>query len=269
VKLADFGIATMSDATELTVHGQLVGTPKYVSPEQAVGQKATYASDIYAVGVLLFEMVAGDPPFDAETSAATLAAHSQAPVPSLQEARPDVPGWYAAVVERALAKDPADRFPDAAAMRAALVGGEAGALTEVLAAPAATRTMTLPMTAPAEEAGPRARPGWLIPALIAIVALLVGLGAWALSRDSGDTVVPPQTTNATNPPATAAPTTPPTSPPTNPPTAPPTSPPTNPPTAAPTTPPTTSPPAAVAPPGEGNDDKVPPGQEKKGGPGKQ
>jgi serine/threonine-protein kinase len=240
VKLADFGIATMSDATELTMHGQVVGTPKYLSPEQAMGEKATPASDLYAVGVLLFEMAAGRPPFDAETSAATLAAHTRAPVPSLRDAQPDVPEWYADVVERALAKNPADRFPDAASMRAALLGGEASALTEAMTQPVEavpTRTLTMaaaPVPVGEPAAVPRERPRWLIPVVIAIAALLISVGAWAVTRDSGTSGPPHPTTPATTTPAT--------------------------------TPPTTAPPAAVvpAPRGNANEDKAPPGQQKKG-----
>ncbi|MBA3287511.1 MAG: serine/threonine protein kinase, partial [Acidimicrobiia bacterium] len=124
VKLADFGIAKRLDevAGDLTGTGQFVGTPKYLAPEQMTGLPVTSAVDVYATGVLLFELLAGDPPFDAPTPVATAIAHRDAPVPDVRDRRPDVPDHVADVVARAMAKDPAARFPSADAMRAALAG---------------------------------------------------------------------------------------------------------------------------------------------------
>jgi serine/threonine-protein kinase len=121
-KLADFGIAKgVGDlATHLTADNQVVGTPRYLSPEQAAGKDATPASDLYGIGVVLFEMLSGTPPFVGDTPVATAAAHRHARVPSLLERRPDLDPDLAAVVERALAKAPGARYVDVAAMRRAL-----------------------------------------------------------------------------------------------------------------------------------------------------
>ena len=96
-KLADFGIAKRLDdlAGDLTATGQFVGTPTYLAPEQVAGQPATAATDLYSTGVLLFEMLAGGPPFDAGTPMATALAHRDAPVPDVRARRPDVPATVA------------------------------------------------------------------------------------------------------------------------------------------------------------------------------
>ena len=86
VKLADFGIAKrLGDlAADLTGTGQLVGTPKYLAPEQVVGEPVTAATDLYAVGVVLYEMLAGRPPFEGDTPIATAIAHRDAPIPDVR-----------------------------------------------------------------------------------------------------------------------------------------------------------------------------------------
>src|SRR5262249_6195060 len=145
VKLADFGIAkVLSDAgAELTLHGHVMGTPTYLAPERVAGQEATPRSDLYSVGVIGYEMVAGKPSFKGEHVAATLAAHQRAPVPSLLDVRPDAPAAYAAAIERGLAKDPADRFASADEMRDALTQP---AFEETMAV--RTQTMPLPPVPP-------------------------------------------------------------------------------------------------------------------------
>ena len=128
VKLADFGIARRLDdlALDLTAAHTVLGTPRYTSPEQLAGWPATAASDLYAVGVVLYEALAGYPPFDGASAAVVAAAHQVAPTPDVAAARPDVPPAVAGAVSRALAKDPAARFPTAGAMRAALGGAHGG-----------------------------------------------------------------------------------------------------------------------------------------------
>ena len=122
VKLADFGIAKrLGDiAGDVTGSGQFVGTPKYLAPEQVVGERSTPATDVYAVGVVLYEMLAGRPPYDAGNPVATAIAHRDAPIPDLHRVRPDVPDHLVAAVRRAMAKDPAERFASAEQMAAAL-----------------------------------------------------------------------------------------------------------------------------------------------------
>jgi serine/threonine-protein kinase len=127
LKVLDFGISKVSQpgirhAGVGTTHGLVLGTVDYMAPEQARGQtdRIDARTDLYAAGVVLYEMLCGRPPFTEENHVATLAAileHRYEPVRSL---RPDVPAELAALVERAIAVDPADRFQSAAAMREAL-----------------------------------------------------------------------------------------------------------------------------------------------------
>ena len=135
-KLADFGIAKRLDdlAGNVTATGQFIGTPTYLAPEQVAGQPATAATDLYSTGVLLFEMLAGGPPFDAGTPMATALAHRDAPVPDVRARRPDVPATVAETVRRAMAKDPAARFASAEQMRAALSGAPSAAAAGAAAA---------------------------------------------------------------------------------------------------------------------------------------
>ena len=128
VKLADFGIAKAVEgvASSLTATGQVIGTPAYLSPEQVDGQEATPRTDLYAVGVVLYEMLAGVPPFRSDQPFAVALAHRHDPVPAIEEHRADVPPALAAVVTRALEKDPAQRYASAGEMRRALEAARNG-----------------------------------------------------------------------------------------------------------------------------------------------
>lgn len=120
VVLMDFGIAQLASDLAGGGEGVLAGTPAYMSPEQVRGQAQTTASDIYGLGVLLYEMLTGCPPHTGPTPMAVAAKHlSETPAP-LQAAAPTVPAPLARVVMRCLAKDPAARYADAGAAAAAL-----------------------------------------------------------------------------------------------------------------------------------------------------
>jgi len=126
VRILDFGLARLRgqvgrDATQMNV---VVGTPNYMAPEQTVGGGIIDArTDIYAVGVVLFEMVVGDRPFQAEDTLALLGMHRAAPIPKLADRVPDnvdLPDGLQAVIEKAMAKSPGDRYPSAIELATAI-----------------------------------------------------------------------------------------------------------------------------------------------------
>ncbi|MEX2268321.1 MAG: protein kinase [Acidimicrobiia bacterium] len=200
VKLADFGIAkAIQGATAgLTATGEIVGTPAYLSPEQVEGRDATPRTDLYAVGVVLYEMLAGTPPFQADQALAVALAHRDDPVPPLEAHRADLPAGLSQVIGRALEKDPERRFTDAGEMRNALksvrngTGHAADDATIVTALPGATQTLPAAPTTnppPATNPAPAKRPTRRAPTrrsgkgvglLVFIVAAVVGLGAGLL-----------------------------------------------------------------------------------------
>jgi eukaryotic-like serine/threonine-protein kinase len=129
--LGDFGVAQAVSAAggeRITESGVTVGTPAYMSPEQASGGQVGPRSDIYALACVLYEMLAGHPPFLGATAQEVMARHVTDPVPSLRTARPAVPAAVEQAIERALAKVPADRFPTAAEFARALAEPPTSAL---------------------------------------------------------------------------------------------------------------------------------------------
>jgi hypothetical protein len=122
VKVADFGIAkaTATAGGDLTASGTVLGTPKYLSPEQVQGKEPDPRADLYSLGVVLFEMLAGRPPFQENTDMATALAQVQQPVPALGEMVPGLPSELTDLVGALLAKDPARRVPSALVLGSAL-----------------------------------------------------------------------------------------------------------------------------------------------------
>jgi len=202
VKLADFGIAKRLDQLDpdLTGTGQFVGTPRYLAPEQVVGDPVTPATDLYAAAVVLYEMLAGTPPFDAGTPLATAIAQRDETAPDVRDVRPDVPPALAAALVRAMAKRPQDRFPSAAAMRVGLGPVPADTAPE---GPPPTRVMAVP---------PGRRRTWLPAAVLVGVAAVV-LVMFLVGRDrepaagvvAGPGASPAPTTMASGAPTTLAP----------------------------------------------------------------
>jgi eukaryotic-like serine/threonine-protein kinase len=119
-KITDFGIARTLTEEGLTMAGRVLGTTDYVSPEQALGQPVTGQSDLYSLGVVLYEMLTGEVPFRGETPVAVAMRHVREDVPDVQLLRPEVSAATASVIDRAVSKDLSRRYRDAASMVAAL-----------------------------------------------------------------------------------------------------------------------------------------------------
>jgi serine/threonine-protein kinase len=120
-KVADFGTAKLASSSLQTVYGTIIGSPHTMSPEQAHGEPADERSDIYSLGIVMYQMLLGRPPFTGELMAVVM-QHIQSPPPAVdqQEDSPEMPGPLAQTVMQMLAKDPDDRFPGMKAVREAL-----------------------------------------------------------------------------------------------------------------------------------------------------
>ena len=134
VKLLDFGIAVTERSQDLTQTGSLIGSPLHMSPEQVRGERATPQSDIYSLGVTLYELIAGQPPLSGKNTFELMMAHINVqPVP-LHGIRQDIPPALSAIIDRALQKDPSQRFASAAEFSRAIASVEAvrsGVTTQV------------------------------------------------------------------------------------------------------------------------------------------
>ncbi|MBO0732497.1 MAG: protein kinase, partial [Acidimicrobiaceae bacterium] len=223
IKVTDFGIArTVHDhTTRLTSTGTVLGTPTYLSPEQAEGRSLDGRSDLYSLGVVLYEMATGTPPFRGDSSVAVAYQHVRQPLESPQARNPAVPAPLAAIITQALAKDPADRQPDAETLRDQL----SNAAVAKDPGPIPTTPMR-PTMVPAATEGPPATPvppvrrgRWRIPGLVALVSVAAIVGAVLLAQNldspspKAHATSPPPATQATptEPPLTPATTARPTS----------------------------------------------------------
>jgi tRNA A-37 threonylcarbamoyl transferase component Bud32 len=175
VKVADFGLAKALSGEDLTTTGKVLGTVRYLSPEQVRGDEVDARSDLYAVGVVLYELIAGRPPFQAETDIATAMMRLTAdPVP-LRSLVPGLPRSVEGAILRAMAQAPEDRFQTAESMRSAL---DRWAETE--ARPPAPPP---PVTRPADtSSGSTFRSWMLVPLLIVLLAVAVVAAGIALGR---------------------------------------------------------------------------------------
>jgi eukaryotic-like serine/threonine-protein kinase len=176
-KLTDFGISRQLESDGLTATGRVLGTTDYVSPEQAMGHGVDQRSDVYSLGVVLYEMLIGQPPYHADSQVGVAMKHVNEEMPDVQQRRPELSAAAALVVERATAKDPNQRYQDVGEMiddlstalevEAARAGSTTGEATSVLqAVPPAKRKLS------------RARWSWAAIALI----VLVGAGAIAATQ---------------------------------------------------------------------------------------
>jgi predicted Ser/Thr protein kinase len=214
VKVADFGIASAAGMDSFTQTGTILGTAGYLSPEQARGERATAASDRYALGIVAWELLTGKRPFQSAAPTAEALAHVNSPVPSAHAANGALPTSFDAVFERALAKDPSARYPRASDF--------VGELRSAVHEDAGDTAWIEPVTRTAAPTRATAQPSiarrWWIPLLV-VAAIAGGVLAAVLAtrnpkpqaaRTVVRTVTGPGTTlrqTVTSAPATSAPAT--------------------------------------------------------------
>ncbi len=219
--VTDFGIASTTGFDTLTLPGTVLGTAGYLSPEQARGEPATAASDRYGLGVVAFELLTDQRPFQGETAATEAFAHVTAPIPSAEMIEPELPGGVDDVFRRALAKSPGDRPATCAELVTDLreTFRNAEATTRVLPAflPTGTRTRAAPAASVQPRAVHRPRRRRTKSLVVgAVVLALAGIGLAALlgstlnsggERGERTTRPPASTLTETTPPTTITETT--------------------------------------------------------------
>jgi tetratricopeptide (TPR) repeat protein len=207
--LSDFGIAHLSDLSGLTSTGQAVGTPNYMSPEAGRGEKVDERTDIYSLGIVLYEMLTGSVPYDADTPYAVILKHINDPLPMPRQFGATVPAFVEKIMLKALAKSREDRYQSAAEFRNAIDK----AIEQLQLDPALGATMTdaaitemgtqpAQHTSPSPAIAPR-NSSWVVPAII-VAVLVLGGGAFLLTRPPArEVVLVPTQPNAAVVPTTA------------------------------------------------------------------
>jgi serine/threonine-protein kinase len=176
-KVTDFGIARSLDVQQgMTQTGTVLGTSDYIAPEQAQGQRVDEHTDVYSLGVVLYELLTNEVPFPGENFVAVAMRHINEPPPPIRDKRPDVPPRVEAAVQRAMAKNPEDRFPTMADFCSELEACLAEVQSGVVAAPA-------PVVAPQRRRSARrgVNPWPLVIALAALIAI-GGIVAYLIMR---------------------------------------------------------------------------------------
>ena len=202
VSVADFGVASAVGLDSMTMTGTVLGTAGYLSPEQAMGERATPASDRYALGVVAYELLTGERPFASSSATAEAAAHVHAPIPSPSQ-HGDVPPELDPVLRRALAKDPAERYTSSADFVAELREALSHAAGTTRALAAVGKEEHTPVSRPPRRVHPLV---WAVAAILGLLALGAGLGVAGVLGDEDEpqtrTVVETQVTTMEGQPTT-------------------------------------------------------------------
>ncbi|MGD8903872.1 MAG: protein kinase [Anaerolineae bacterium] len=191
ITLTDFGIAKAASETQhLTRTGMLIGTPEYMSPEQAEGGTVDHRTDLYALGVVLYQMLTGRAPFHSTTPHATLHAVIYEPPPPVRRLRPSLSPAIESVVMRSISKQPASRYQNGSDMVAALQAAQSGQPTVAVAAPPST---------PTKDSRPQKSLAVPIAAGAAVVLVVIAVAIILLLRGDGgqETPTPVATSIAT------------------------------------------------------------------------
>jgi serine/threonine-protein kinase len=179
-RLMDFGIAKREDAEGgVTVTGQVVGTPEYMSPEQAQGRKVDARTDVYSLGVVVYEVFTGRVPFRGDTPISTILKHLQEPPPLDGPPAERLPARLREVLRRALAKEPADRYPTVAAFADALREARSPSRRQQPLSTAALEATTV-VVPPPRRAAPRRRTALVLGALAGVLAVAAIAVSWVL-----------------------------------------------------------------------------------------
>lgn len=183
VKVTDFGIAHNPVAGDVTQTGQMIGTAQYISPEQAQGKPVSAASDIYSTGAVLFELLTGKVPFDGDSSVAIALKHINEPSPRPSAVNPTVPPVLDAVVVKAMAKSPVERYASSDEFIAALEHskgalGDGPGMTEIRSAPTVVAAAEAPLTEEELKRKKRRR-NWIIAGSV-LAALILAVVLWFL-----------------------------------------------------------------------------------------
>ncbi len=159
--LTDFGIVKIVGGDTHTATGAVMGTARYISPEQVRAEPVDFRTDIYSLGVTIFEMASGEPPYAADSAMTVMMMHINDPVPDVRSFRPDLPPALTDVINRAMAKDPDQRFQDAAELAAALRSVDKAPLgtaaVPIVAAQAPVTTVVVPPPAGSKAASPKTK----------------------------------------------------------------------------------------------------------------